>query len=770
MPLIKRRQFLQFAGSALAALGISQLEFQQQAIRYASVLAENTSRKRAVLVGINRYADPKYPPLNGAVNDTTLQKELLTHRFGFDPKDILILLDGEATRDNILKAIQDHLVSWAQPGDVAVFHFSGHGSQVADPDKVFTDGRVSTIVPIDGALPPGYPNKGGRVNDITGHTLWLLMQAINTDNVTFVLDSCHSGGARKGILTVRSRPGDEELFRTNDPTVQLSANKKEQSLQDELLTRLKLTRAEFAAKRLEGVPKGIMLAAARRDQSAIDAAFVGTPSGIFTHVLTRYLWQQTSAEAASQVMASITSTTQRILQEYFPTSGLIQQPESSIRKGSDRDHQVVYFTSSSKTPADAVITKAQGNQVDLFLGGIDPRSLEAFGRGATFTLVNGQGQVKIESRNQFTAKGVLIPSETRGAVTLPPGALLQERSRAIPSDLTLRIELDLSLGQDVAAARQALKATNKRIEPVSVQQMDGHYILGRVTKEYVQQLQQLHLKKLPAIGSVALFSPAADLIPGSDGAAGEPITDAITRLKAKLKSLLAARLVKLTLNTASSRLSVAAAMETVNGSAIQAEAFTVRGATVAPLSRSRGQATRSANAQRITPGTIVRFLVQNNETRDLYITVLLISVDGDLSVLSPLPGNEEAPPIPAGQQIQVPDPDRGELYRFKIAGNSGVAEALVIASTTPLKRAIELLQTLAAEPGRNRGKPVELNKEPDMAIAALLTDLDEGTRGSTPAASDVSQIDTQQMAALSITFEITGRVAASFYGNGTQRV
>jgi hypothetical protein len=119
-----------------------------------------------------------------------------------------------------------------------------------------------------------------------------------------------------------------------------------------------------------------------------------------------------------------------------------------------------------------------------------------------------------------------------------------------------------------------------------------------------------------------------------------------------------------------------------------------------------------------------------------------------------LPGNDDAPPIPAGKQIQVPDPVRGELYRFKIAGEAGVAEALVIASTAPLKKAIALLQTLAAESDRSRGTPVNLDKEPEVAIASLLDDLDEGTRGGTTTVSEVRQIDTRQMAALSITFEI----------------
>ena len=187
---IKRRQILQFIGSLLATLGSSQFGLEKQA---SQILAQNTPRKRALLVGINNYPDPRWIPLQGAVNDVLLQKELLTHRFGFKSDEIRLLTDEEATRDNILKALEEHLVKWAQPGDVVIFHFSGHGSQLADRDNVFPDGQVSTIVPVDSILPAGYPNKGGKVNDITGHTLWLLMQAINTENVTFILDSCHSG-------------------------------------------------------------------------------------------------------------------------------------------------------------------------------------------------------------------------------------------------------------------------------------------------------------------------------------------------------------------------------------------------------------------------------------------------------------------------------------------------------------------------------------------------------------------------------------------------
>jgi hypothetical protein len=336
------------------------------------------------------------------------------------------------------------------------------------------------------------------------------------------------------------------------------------------------------------------------------------------------------------------------------------------------------------------------------------------------------------------------------------GTLLQERSRVIPRDLTLRIALDASLGQEQAAAKQALQGI-KSIEAVSSDETDIHYILGRVTPAYYQQLQKLKVTPLPEIGSLALFSLAADLIPGSAGISGESVTDGVKRLQGKLKSLLAARLVKLTLNATSARLSVAAAMETVDGGQLVAESFTVRGAKSGSFSQNRGVRGLTSNAQKIKQGTQVQFLVQNNELVPLYISVLLISVDGTLCVLSPLLGTGDNSPVTPGEKIQIPDRNRGELYKFKVAGETGIAEVLVITTTTPLTKAVELLQVLAAERGDSlRGTPVDLT-QPDEAIFSLLDDLDEGSRGSgTNSLPGVRQIDTRQMAAMSITFEVVG--------------
>src|SRR5919199_4004556 len=201
---ISRRQFLQFAGSSLATVGLSQLNIQQQADRYGKVLAQSTPRKLALLVGINQYSSQ---PLRGCVNDMELQRQLLIHRFGFNPNDIHTLTDEKATRQGILEAFEEHLIKQAKPGDVVVYHYSGHGSRVLDPDPIVDSasrgksGVSGTFVPVDSSLPSG---QDGVVEDIMGHTLFLLMSALKSENFTAVLDSCYSGGATRKEFQVRS--------------------------------------------------------------------------------------------------------------------------------------------------------------------------------------------------------------------------------------------------------------------------------------------------------------------------------------------------------------------------------------------------------------------------------------------------------------------------------------------------------------------------------------------------------------------------------------
>ena len=596
------------------------------------------------------------------------------------------------------------------------------------------------------------------------------MASLDTENITFVLDSCYSGGARQGILTLRSRPGDAELFRSANNNIQLQASTQEQEYQRQLQARLNLTNSEFAQLRSQGIPKGVLIAAAKRNQKAVDAAFADTNAGVFTYALTQYLWQETGNNSLGKVMVNASRTTRRIVEEDLKSLE-IQEPEFFIKPDSTNDQQAIYFTNRQALPVEAVVTKIEDNEVEVFLGGVYPSSLEAFGKGAILTLIDDLGQekglVEIESRQQFTARGKFQSSAPQGSIR--EGQFLQERVRGIPSDLTLRIGLDPSLGNDTDEAKQALESI-RRVEALSLEEQEVQYIFGRVTLDYHKQLQQQGVAQLPEIESIALFSPGLQLIPDSFGNSQETVTDAVKRLRTKFKSLLAARIIKLALNANSSRLNITAAVQIVDEEGVAKEmvanAFTPRSGGSSSIPGLDRSLTNFTSERQIEVGKRIQILVQNNETQNLYVSILLISPDGTLDFLFPLNLSAKADEalVRSGETLRVPEVGR-ERFRLKVTEPVGIAEALIVASFSPLGTALKSLQQVALRGAEVRGESPDLEqlrgrpdkvREPEEVINSLLGDLDEGTRGSKDvrAVAGTSQIDTTQIAAMSVTFEI----------------
>src|SRR5262245_30243391 len=122
--------------------------------------------KLAVLVGINDY---KYPnqisSLAGSLNDVEDMLQVLTTKFEFPRENILVLKNAQATHAGIIDAIRNQLIAKAKPGDIVVFHYSGHGSQMKDVSGKKISGLDETIVPYDSRDPQG------KVFDISGAEL-----------------------------------------------------------------------------------------------------------------------------------------------------------------------------------------------------------------------------------------------------------------------------------------------------------------------------------------------------------------------------------------------------------------------------------------------------------------------------------------------------------------------------------------------------------------------------------------------------------------------
>lgn len=745
MPHLKRRQFLQLTGSTLATLGLTQFNIQRQGDQYGKILAQSTQRKLALLVGINGYQAADATELKGCITDVRMQEQLLVNRFGFNPKDILLLTDQtkqKPTRQGILTAFEEHLIKQAQAGDVVVFHFSGHGGQARDVDCDEKDCLNSTLVPLDYSL----PDQQGQVQDIMGHTLFLLMKALKTENVTVVLDSCYSGGGKRGNVIVRSRDIKDTPFQPVSTELEY---------QQQWLSKLNISDVDFKQQRRSDVARGVVIASAKRNQLAADVPFSDFHAGAFTYLMTRYLWQQTGSESVSSMIANIGRSTKTTA----GNAGNAQEPEFEFKLPPGNAQPPIYFINRQLPTAEAVVTQVKGKQVDFWLGGVDSQSLVAFEQDVIFTLVDAEGRerglVQLDSRHGLIGHGKLLKAEFPEA--LRPGALLQERVRSIPTNLTLRIGLDPSLGNDTNQAKQALQAI-KRVEALPLQQQEVQYIFGRITNSYRRRLQQSQATELLEVGSFGLFLPKLDcVVPDSFGAVGETVTDAVSRLRTKFKSLLAAHIVKLLLNPGSSRLQVAASLGLMdNASAIVAKTFTVRGGVDKNQAANQPVFSPAANSKQLHLGEEIQFQIHNNEEHDLYVSVLIINPDGAIDVLFPndWTAAEDASLVGSGQTLRIPDST--DSFTLPIQ-TTGIGEALIIASRTPLRKALKALQTTAAGRGLETG-PVSLEQESAEVVGSLLDDLNE-TRSSLIAVKSklgVRSVDTNQLAALSITFEVVG--------------
>ena len=150
--------------------------------------------KRALLIGVNKYPNlPDYSQLRGCVNDTRVMERVLTKTFMFPPENIKVLSNKAATEKGIREAMEQ-LIEDCADGDVVVFHYSGHGSQMAARgDK--PRGYDESIMPYDsGRMNPDFPRQV-EPRDIRDTEIqeWLSRLTRKTPNVTLIFDSCHSG-------------------------------------------------------------------------------------------------------------------------------------------------------------------------------------------------------------------------------------------------------------------------------------------------------------------------------------------------------------------------------------------------------------------------------------------------------------------------------------------------------------------------------------------------------------------------------------------------
>ncbi|HEX7082383.1 MAG TPA: caspase family protein [Gammaproteobacteria bacterium] len=171
------------------------------------VVAPAIGRRLAVCVGIDAYASS---PLAGCVADARLWARTLTD-LGFDAPTVLV--NEVATRSGILDALARALAS-SQAGDVVVFQYSGHGTQVPDVDN---DEAAGDSPGLDEALCPFDMDAGAFLID--DDLAEVLAEAPAGVNVTLFIDCCHSGTiSRLGVGAPSSGARGDARFRYITPS------------------------------------------------------------------------------------------------------------------------------------------------------------------------------------------------------------------------------------------------------------------------------------------------------------------------------------------------------------------------------------------------------------------------------------------------------------------------------------------------------------------------------------------------------------------------
>jgi hypothetical protein len=159
---------------------------------------KGAGRIHIITIGINDYQNKdSVPPLQYAVADAKEVAETFEHLLSASTgKRIRELLNGQATRANLVRQLFEQLPSEVRPSDTVVIFFSGHGAPDASTDA---QGNVETfLLPID-ADPQKLFSTAIRMNDVG-----TILRRLRSERIVFLADTCYSGAAAVGINGAKS--------------------------------------------------------------------------------------------------------------------------------------------------------------------------------------------------------------------------------------------------------------------------------------------------------------------------------------------------------------------------------------------------------------------------------------------------------------------------------------------------------------------------------------------------------------------------------------
>ena len=133
----------------------------------------------ALIIGINNYQNTS--PLGYAVNDAEAIAEILEAQFAFPNENIKILLDDNATRNEIMASFMSYVNGEISQDDRILVFFAGHGMT-----HTGRRGEVGFLVPVDGD--PQNLATLIRWDEFTRNA-----ELIPSKHLLFIMDACYGG-------------------------------------------------------------------------------------------------------------------------------------------------------------------------------------------------------------------------------------------------------------------------------------------------------------------------------------------------------------------------------------------------------------------------------------------------------------------------------------------------------------------------------------------------------------------------------------------------
>lgn len=683
--------------------------------------------------------------------------------------------------------------------------------------------EVNSLVPVDGILPT---KVSPAANDLLEETLVLLLRSLATDHVTTVLDTSHTsaGNVLQGNLRVRSCP--------NPPAE--SASPGELAFQEQLLLRINSSREQLQnSKTLNQIP-GIVLRAAGPSQPATEAQWNGFSAGLFTYALTQQLWH---ASPATTVQISLSRAAGMVNQ----LVGKEQQPRLMAQKSLQQPLLAYYLPPDPSIGADGVVTAVEdnGRTVQLWLAGLPAMVLEYYGSNSLLSLSasraasslfpsgwKGEGesdssvptavppapltpppsqsvspspntpssssqplQLQMRSKEGLTAKARIVSNSaadnySTGGVTPPiqVGQLVQEAIRVLPSHLGLTVALDVRLERIERVDATSAFANNPSVSSVVVAgEQPADYLFGKVQEEARgEDLDALGSRLSPDFqGGYGLFYLASDPIRDTVGEPGEAVKSAVNRLTSKLKTLLAAKLLRLTANEGSSRLGIRASLEMVAPQAtLVMQRETLRASSMFGVLADKKPDPKvmprlgEGSIPTLPIGSRIQYRLENYSEKPVYFLLLGLESRGSAIALYKIQSFQESqqsqnePPLK--EAVLAPGetlilPQSLATSDLVVPGPVGLAEIQLICSRAPFTKARAALEAAGASKGEGERmgdlfNPLEVAQAvmEDLHKASVLSTARTSsyTPDSTGTVSDTYALDVNAWATLSFIYQV----------------